>query len=514
MEKVKATKTSKNQRAAEEERVSLAGQAASVRAQKPLPTETPALRPVSLGPSNPSLVDRRRRGRLARSKIPFSEHAGFKPARNRPDPISILELQAQTRVPELIPIRHGRMLSSPFAFYRGAAAIMAADLHKYRSPDLPFVQACGDAHLNNFGLYQSPERRLVFDINDFDETLPGPWEWDVKRLAASIEVAGRANGFDSEQRGEIVMASARGYRQAMAEFAEMGNLAVWYSHTDIEAFINKLVALGEKKQLKKAQRLAKKAVGRNSQQAFDKLTTMVHGVPQFVTDPPLMVPLRDLAIEKETEVDVSEMVETLLRGYIGTLSEHRRGLMEQFELVDVALKVVGVGSVGTSNWVALFQGHDPKDPFVLQVKEAQPSVMEPYVGRSKYENHGRRVVVGQRLMQAYSDIFLGWQQSDGIDGVPRDFYVRQFRDGKASLDVEVMTVGSLGVYAQLCGWTLARAHAGTGDRVAMAAYLGETNEFDQAMATFAVAYADQNERDFEALAKAAKSGRVETIMGI
>jgi uncharacterized protein (DUF2252 family) len=461
------------------------------------------------GPSapvgHPTIEERRARGKAARTECPRESHAEFE-ASFRPDPIDLLEEQATTRVPELVPIRYGRMGVSPFTFYRGAALIMAADLAVTPVSGLK-AQLCGDAHLSNFGMYGSPERRMVFDINDFDETSIGPWEWDVKRLAASVEIGGRDVGFSDKERLTAVLEGVAEYRTAMRSFAAMTNLEVWYSHIDVEERLPALKAqipAGRAKLLEKA--LAKMKT-RDSMQAFSKLTEMVDGEPRIISQPPLIVPLREL-VDEERAATMKEELGNILRSYRKTLETDRRHLLEEFRFVEVARKVVGVGSVGTRAWVALMLGRDDGDPLFLQVKEAEESVLERFAGRSQYSNHGQRVVAGQRLMQATSDIFLGWDRVKGIDGVQRDFYFRQFRDWKGSIEIDSLLPKGLALYARLCGWTLARAHARSGDRIAIAAYLGKTDVFERAIGEFAVRYADQNERDYEAMRAAVQSGRI------
>ncbi|GAA4728896.1 DUF2252 domain-containing protein [Phytohabitans rumicis] len=448
--------------------------------------------------------ERAARGKAARSRVPRSTHARIAPSDQRPDPVSILEEQATTRVPELVPIRHGRMAQSPFAFYRGAAAVMASDLG--REPDTGVTtQLCGDAHLLNFGLFASPERRLVFDVNDFDETLPGPFEWDVKRLAASFAVAGRARGFDDKRRATIVRESVLSYRERMATLAAMRTLDIWYARDEADELQDLLPAHTTAR--KKAEKVTAAARGRGQLEAFAKLTHVVDGERRIVTDPPLITPLGDLLPDARRE-----QLEGRLRGLIGTYSRSlgadRQDLLARFRVVDMARKVVGVGSVGTRCWVILLLGRDDGDPLILQAKEAAASVLAPYAGASGYPNHGQRVVSGQRLMQAASDIFLGWDRITGIDNRQRDFYVRQLRDWKGSARPDTMSANTMRAYAQLCGNCLARAHARAGDPVEIAAYLGSSDAFDRALVQYAEAYADQNERDFEAFGAALSSGRI------
>jgi uncharacterized protein (DUF2252 family) len=458
-------------------------------------------------------AERAARGKAARAEVPRSTQAEIEFPQDR-DPVALLEQQAASRVPELVPIRYGRMLTSPFAFYRGAALIMAADLARTPSSGLR-AQLCGDAHLSNFGGFASPERNLVFDINDFDETAPGPWEWDVKRLAASFVVAGRESGFSRKEQRAVVLSAVRSYREAMVAFAGMRNLEVWYARFDVERVLREHSADLDPKALKRAEANIAKARTKDSMHAFDKLTHLVDGEPRIASDPPLIVPIHELIPDGAARDEVLDMLRELFRSYRGTLQTDRRHLLEQFRLVDVAHKVVGVGSVGTRAWIALLLGVDEQDPLFLQMKEAQSSVLEQFVGKSRYTNAGRRVVAGQRLMQATSDIFLGWQRVPaGLDGRPRDFFVRQLKDQKASAVVEAMTPSAMAAYGRMCGWTLARAHARSGDRIAIAAYLGKSDTFDQALAAFSEAYADQNERDYAALEAAVASGRVVAEYGV
>ena len=460
-----------------------------------------------------SIAERVARGKAARAEIPRSSHAVYEPAPHRLDPVKVLERQAQTRVPELVPIRYGRMLVSPFTFYRGAAAIMAADLAATPRSGLT-VQCCGDAHLSNFGVFASPERQLMFDLNDFDETLPGPWEWDVKRLAVSMGIAARDNDFAVKAQGQVVLETVESYRTAMAGFAGMKNLDVWYSHLDIEAALRELGSQLKPEQVKRTEKALAKARTKDSMSAFSKLTHVVDGEARIVAEPPLIVPIHDLAQGEERE-EMFESLHELVRSYRQTLEYDRRVLLEEFQLTDMARKVVGVGSVGTRAWIALLLGRDGQDPLFLQLKEAESSVLEEHLGPSEFANHGQRVVTGQRLMQASSDIFLGWLHvAEGIDGQNRDFYGRQLKDWKGSAEVERMKPSGLSAYGRLCGWTLARAHARSGDRIAIAAYLGKGTVFDRAIVEFSRAYAEQNESDYRALAKAVKSGRITAETGL
>jgi len=460
-----------------------------------------------------SVAERTARGRAARAEIPRSSHAFFEPAPHRPDPVKVLERQAKTRVPELVPIRYGRMLVSAFTFYRGAAMIMAGDLAATPRSGLT-VQCCGDAHLSNFGVFASPERRLMFDLNDFDETLPGPWEWDVKRLAVSMLIAAQDNGFAVSNQDQVVLDTVASYRTAMAGFAAMNNLDVWYSHLDIEAALKELGSQLKPAQVKRTEKALAKARTKDSMSAFSKLTHVVDGEARILAEPPLIVPIHDLAQGDELE-EMFEGLHELLRSYRQTLEYDRRVLMEEFQLTDIARKVVGVGSVGTRAWIALMLGRDGQDPLFLQLKEAEASVLEEFLGPSEFTNHGERVVTGQRLMQASSDIFLGWLHVEqGIDGGNRDFYGRQLKDWKGSAEIEQMKPSGLSAYGRLCGWTLARAHARSGDRIAIAAYLGKGTVFDRAIVEFSRAYAEQNERDYQALATAVESGRITAETGL
>ena len=460
-----------------------------------------------------SVAERAARGKAAREAVSRSSHAMFEPPPDRVAPVELLERQAETRVPELVPIRYGRMLVSPFAFYRGAAMIMAHDLASTPRSGLS-VQCCGDAHLSNFGVFASPERRLVFDVNDFDETLPGPWEWDVKRLAASMLIAARDNGYRGKDEQRIVLDTVARYRTAMKEFAAMQNLEVWYAHLEIESVVQELATQFKQKMVKQTEKELAKARTKDSMTAFSKLTHSVDGEVRIVDQSPLIVPIDQLARGRKRD-EMFETLHQLLRAYRQTLEFDRRVLLERFRLVDFARKVVGVGSVGTRAWIALLLGRDGQDPLFLQMKEAQASVLEDILGPSQFSNHGQRVVTGQRLMQASSDIFLGWVHVDsGLDDQPRDFYGRQLKDWKGSADIEQMVPDAMATYGTLCGWTLARAHARTGDPIAIAAYLGNSDHFDRAILEFSKAYADQNERDYQALVNAAKTGRIKATTGL
>jgi uncharacterized protein (DUF2252 family) len=467
------------------------------------------------GAESRSVGARVRQGRATRKSVPRLAHGEWTAAADRPDPIELLEEQGRSRVPELRAIRYGRMLVSPFSFFRGSAAVMAADLAPAPRTGLE-VQLCGDAHLSNFGTYAAPDRRLVFSVNDFDETLPGPFEWDVKRLIASFAVAGRDRGLGADEREVINLAAARSYREAMHRLARMRAVELWYTDNandqDLQEILSGWARRIDRRQRERFERDIAKARAKDSLRAFAKLTETVDGRPRIVHDPPLIVPLDLLA---GADLDSFEnVVQTAIESYRATLSHDRRKLLARYRYVHAARKVVGVGSVGTRAVIALMLGRDDQDPLFLQIKEAQQSVLEPYLGPSEFDHHGRRVVEGQRLMQPTSDIMLGWIRTTWIDGIPRDFYVRQLWDGKGSAAVEIMDATSLASYGELCGWALARAHARSGDPVAIAGYLGSGTNFDRAMATFAERYADQSERDYRALCGAVQSGRVTAEQGL
>jgi len=457
-------------------------------------------------------VERAARGRTARGEVPRSVHADWEPGPERRDPIALLEEQAQTRLPELGPIRYGRMLVSPFAFFRGAAYLMAADLADTPRAGL-HTQLCGDAHLSNFGIYAAPDRRRVFSISDFDETLPGPFEWDVKRLAASFAVAGRDNGFDDGIRRSLVATAVGEYRAAMVRFAAMRNIEVWYTRLDVARILEHLGPHASRKQMKRLQSNVAKMRTKDSLRALTKLCQTVDGELRIVGNPPLVTPIEDVLPGAEQD-HLEDVARRMMHAYTRTLPHDRRNLLESYRYVHAARKVVGVGSVGTRAWILLMVGRDDNDPLFLQFKEAQASVLEPFLGRSKYAQHGQRVVEGQRMMQATPDIMLGWERIQTIDGQKRDFYIRQLWDAKGSVEVELMDASQLAAYGRICGWTLARAHARSGDRIAIAAYLGNGRSFDRAMATFAERYADQNERDYAALKEAAGRGRVAVQTGV
>ncbi|MEV7792916.1 DUF2252 domain-containing protein [Streptomyces sp. NPDC087512] len=446
-------------------------------------------------------------GRKARKRASRSCHGWYEPAQRRPDPTGILERQSAERVPALVPIRYGRMLESPFRFYRGAAAVMAADLAPLPSSGLQ-VQLCGDAHPLNFRLLASPERRLVFDINDFDETLPGPFEWDVKRLAAGLVIAARENGFSDKEQDSTVRACVRAYRERMREFAGMPTLDVWYAQDDADHLRALLAARAEDEAGHRLREAAAKARTRTHEKAFAKLTRVTAEGRRIAPDPPLITPLADLTAER-SEARREEQLRSLVEGYARTLPVERRHLLRHYRLVDMARKVVGVGSVGTRCWVLLLLGRDDDDPLLLQAKEASESVLAAHTGGERYSNQGRRVVTGQRLIQTTSDIFLGWTHVTGLDGQGRDFYVRQLWDWKGIARPETMGPELLSLFGRLCGACLARAHARSGDPVALAAYLGGSDRFDRALAEFGRSYADQNERDHQALGAARSAGRIE-----
>jgi len=531
-------------------------------------------------PALPTLDDRRAKGTDARARTPREAHTGWKPAAGRPSPVKLLVSQEKTREPDLVPVRHGRMMVSPFTFYRGAAKIMAEDLYGTPTAGLD-VQLCGDAHLLNFGVFGSPERRLVFDLNDFDETLPGPFEYDVKRMAASFVIAGRDAGFSAAECSDAAQQSVAAYRAAMADFAQQRTMDIWYASLGEEEIKRALTDLaaesagteksdklakdqaksgkkagakdakaakvakkegdatkilddteldegkaarkeatsqrGAKEQAKMAKQAEKrvahigtKARTRDSLQALSKLAELVDGRYRIISQPPVVIPLRDMPA-RVLPRDIDKQLRDQFRDYRATLQPDRRHLLEQFEIVDVARKVVGVGSVGTRSFIALLQGRDASDPLFLQVKEATNSVLEAHLPKSKYRLHGQRVVQGQRLMQAVSDIFLGWTK--GVD-VSRHFYWRQLRDMKGSVETEGVTPFGLSLYARVCGWTMARAHARTGDPVAIAAYLGNSDAFDRSITDFSQRYADQNERDYDEFASAIKDGRLEAVEGV
>jgi uncharacterized protein (DUF2252 family) len=457
-----------------------------------------------------SVAERAVRGKIARAKVPRSSHAFWERSQHRVDPVDLLEEQAKTRAPDLVPIRHGRMLVSPFTYFRGAALPMASDLACTEDSGIK-VQLCGDAHLSNFGIFGSPERHLFFDVNDFDETALGPWEWDVKRLTTSLEVAGRENGFTSKQRKRIVRSAVRSYRETMTELAGMPMLGVWYAHLDMDELLPKFKSLLNPKKTPSVWRAIAKARAHDSHQAFDKLCHVLDGEPRIISDPPLIMPVEEFVEGVAPEVAL-EGLHTIIRSYRRTLEADRRHLLEGYRFVHLARKVVGVGSVGTEAWILLLLD-DRGSPLLLQVKEADTSVLEQFTVKSRFSNHGQRVVSGQRLMQAASDIFLGWERF-AWKGHQRDYYIRQLRDWKGSADIAGMTAAGMELWGQMCGWTLSRGHARSGDRVAIASYLGKSDVFDRAIADFSVAYADQNELDYRALQEAVANGRLAAEIGI
>jgi uncharacterized protein (DUF2252 family) len=491
-------------------------------------TESPGRHSRSGGNPNRSFAASWRRRRLtveqrvargleARKVVPRSSHGTFQPATDRPDPVALLESQGATRVPELVPIRYGRMLASPFTFYRGSALVMSTDLDPTPVSGVT-VQLCGDAHLSNFGLFGTPERQLLFDINDFDETLPGPWEWDVKRLAVSFEILGRHRGFSRADRKAIVLDNVRAYRSGMRQSASSGTLQAWYEHLRSEVLLEEVSVEVRQGQLSKKEGRAtrgyvSKARTRDSERVFTRRVGKVGDELRIVADPPAIVPIEDL-VEPGSEWErTDEIIKKLLASYRKTLGiEHHP--LEEFHYVHAARKIVGVGSVGTRCYILLLVGRDEKDPLILQIKEAEASVLERFLGESQYRQHGQRVVAGQRLMQGATDIFLGWQRMKGLDGQVHDYYIRQLHDWKGSADVEGLLVPGAALYARVCGATLARAHARWGDRIAIASYLGKGDSFDRAIADFSAAYADQNERDYERFADAVRSGRLEAVFGV
>jgi len=504
---------------------------------------------------HPSLDQRKARGLAARDRAALSSHSRWRPAASRPDPVALLEEQDAGREPDLVPVRHGRMMATPFTFYRGAAKVMATDLKDTPVAGLD-AQLCGDAHLSNFGLFASPERLLLFDVNDFDETLPGPFEYDVERMSASFTIAGRGNGFSPADVRAATLASVRAYREAMASFAQQGTMDIWYARLDekeLLASMNAAVAgtasqaeaarkhhkadkkkAGKKQEKraarqekadkarekasrqaeKDAERIAQKASAHDSAQALSRLAERADGQFRIVSQPPLIVPARDLNSTFGLSPDqIMHALHEQFRAYRATLQDDHRKLLERFEIVDMARKVVGVGSVGTRDYIVLLQGRDARDPLFLQVKQATASVLEASLRRSRYRQHGERVVQGQRMMQAASDIYLGWTKGIGPDQ-RRHFYWRQLRDMKGSVDIARLQPVGLALYARICGWTLARAHARSGDPVAIAEYLGDSDQFDQSITDFAERYADQNERDHAEFVKAIRSGRLDAVQGV
>ncbi|HEX4525998.1 MAG TPA: DUF2252 domain-containing protein [Gaiellaceae bacterium] len=460
---------------------------------------------------HPTEAARAAKGKAARAATPRSRHADWEAPADRPSPVDLLEQQAQTRVPELVPIRYGRMLVTPFTFYRGAAYLMASDLSSLPKSGLN-VQLCGDAHLSNFGAFAAPDRRLVFSINDFDETHPGPFEWDVKRLVASFAVAGRDRGYDEKQREAVNLAVAGSYREAISRYAGMKNLDLWYTRVDVEDLLTAFQALATTKERKRAEKNLAKTRSKDSLRAFSKLTEIVDGEPRIIADPPVITPIEEIAGDRLDELE--EFLRGVIRNYRRTLTGDRRRLLERYRYVHAARKVVGVGSVGTRAFIMLLLGRDENDPLFLQFKEAEASVLEPFLTKSEFANHGQRVVEGQRLTQAASDIMLGYIRAEGYDRVKRDYYVRQLWDAKGSALVELMEPSVMEYYGNACGAELARAHARSGDAIEIASYLGTSDTFDRAVSRFAESYADQNERDYETLTKAVEAGKITAQTGV
>ena len=466
-----------------------------------------------VGGEHPSVEQRAALGKAARAAVPREAHGEWTSDQRKMSPLDLLQEQATTRVPELVPIRYGRMAASSFAFYRGAALPMAADLATRPHTSLK-VQLCGDAHLVNFGGFASPEREMLFDVNDFDETLPGPFEWDLKRLVASLELAARSRGFDSDVARAIVVAGARSYQDTIREFASQPNLEVWYTRLGQAEIVQRWGGAVDKKTANLVRANVSKATSKDQLKARAKLARVIDGRLQFISDPPLIVPIDELLAGDEAAI-IRGQVHELIGSYRRTLPGNYRRLLETYEFVDLARKVVGVGSVGTRSWVALFVGRDIDDTLILQIKEAEASVLERFLSKSTFKNHGERVVEGQRLMQAASDIFLGWQRvAIGTDGRPHDYYVRQLWDWKFSADVDTMDPARMRIYAQICGWTLARTHARSGDAVAIGSYLGGNKVISEALANFARLYADQSEMDHQALVDAIAAGTITAQSGV
>jgi uncharacterized protein (DUF2252 family) len=455
--------------------------------------------------------ERAARGKAERAEVPRSSHAVWEPPSNRRDPVDLLEEQAQSRVPELVPIRYGRMLTSAFAFFRGGAYVMAADLSVMPRTGL-HTQLCGDAHLSNFGSFAAPDRTIIFSVNDFDETLPGPFEWDVKRLAASFEVAGRERGFDDAIRRTAVLSTVRSYREAMTSFAAMRSIDLWHVRLDMTTMMKQWSKEVTAKQLKEFERELSSRHTKDNLSALNKLTYLVDGEQRIISDPPLIVPIEEV-LPNDDHLGLVETMQQFIRSYRRTLPHDRRRLLEHYRYVHAARKVVGVGSVGERAWILFLLGRDENDPLFLQFKEAQPSVLEPFLGKSEFGQQGQRVVEGQRMMQASSDILLGWERALAEDGMERDYYIRQLWDAKSSAHVDLMPPHLLEVYGEVCGWTLAKAHARSGDAIAISSYLGTGDVFDRAMASFAQSYADQNERDYKHAQDAVAAGRITADAG-
>lgn len=440
----------------------------------------------------PNIQQRMSSGKALRERVPRALHSGWAAPANRPDPIELLRHSDRGRLVELLPIRYGRMRESPFAFFRGSAALMAWDLSRTPKTGI-LVQACGDCHAANFGGFASPERRLLFDINDFDETLPAPWEWDVKRLAASVVLASRHLGLGEHSCTDAALAMAHSYRQRMREYGHMRALEVWYSHMDAEVFVQQAKPAAARKRW---ERVEQKARLQTAEHIFPTIANVINGRTRIVDHPPLIYHPRESDL-------IRKHVTQMFHLYRQTLPEERRVILDRYHIIDVARKVVGVGSVGTRCAVALLMAGE-HDPMLLQFKEALPSALESYATKSRYANHGERVVTGQRMLQSASDVFLGWTHDDK----GRSYYFRQLRDMKMKIDLETMTKGDWFEYVEICGWTLARAHARTGDTAMISGYLGKNDVFDLALAEFATTYADQAERDHAVLVKAIRVGKV------
>ncbi len=452
--------------------------------------------------------------KVQRVQAPRISHGEWAPATDRPDPLSLLQEQDKGRLQRLLPIKYGRMLESPFAFLRGSAVVMAADLAATPVTGMDVI-LCGDAHLSNFGIFATPERDLAFDINDFDEAYPGPWEWDLKRLAASAVVAGRGNGFSEKKCRRLAVDTVKVYTYAMGKFSQAHVLDVWYYHVAVDSVLE-VFDNASKRDKKRAQKLVKKARRKTHQQTMEKLTKIEDGRRRIISDPPLLVPFREMGLEKfvsedELRVASEKSVKDTWSKYLESLPDERRYLLDQFQIRDAALRVGGVGSVGTRCLIVLIESKTEEDALILQLKEAGPSVLEPYVSKPATLEHGQRVVTGQRLIQATSDIFLGWHTSLFSK---TEFYWRQLKDMKGSAEVAEMDFDHFKSYLGVCAWCLARAHARTGDETGIAGYIGKNDSFAEATGDFAVAYADQTERDYQALVEAVKSGRITAETGI
>lgn len=462
-----------------------------------------------------SLSNQKEKSKDLRREVPRSSHGNWEPAADRPDPIQLLQDQDKGRLQRLLPIKYGRMVASPFAFLRGSAAVMAADLAPTPVTGLDVV-LCGDAHLSNFGLFATPERQLVFDINDFDEVYPGPWEWDIKRLATSAVIASRDNGFKESVCKKMAVVVAKAYALAMQRFSKMNTLDMWYYHIRVDALLRAFKEDASKKGSKRAAKMVEKARSRTQERTLAKITEIVEERRRIVSDPPLLVPFREHMLNRFTDGKTSpifakEAIEDAWQQYVNSLPDERRLLLQRYRIIDIAIRVGGVGSVGTRCAIVLLENRDVDDALVLQIKEAGASVLESYLGNRGYSQHAERVVVGQRLTQATSDIFLGWHRNSTLG---LDFYWRQLKDMKGSAEVSMMDASTLATYLKLCSRTLARAHARTGDAAMISGYLGNGKRFAQALADFAVAYADQTERDHHTLVEAIQSGRIIAETGI